>query len=100
MVDTTGGIVVDPVQLRAIAGQVDAVVGILASAHDSRQSALVPNLLDWATGAEAAEAATVWGTFLGQLRTSVEGVAAGMRGAADSFSATDANAARSLAKAQ
>jgi hypothetical protein len=101
MVDATGGLVVDPDRLTSIAKDVDTVTGILTqAAGQPRAAERTPNLLSWETGSVAAEAATSWGTFLGRLRDSVDGTANGMRAAAASYSAADANAARLLDKAR
>lgn len=100
MVDASGGIVADPQRLRAIAGSVDVVVGILGGSYQPRQAGLAPALGAWATGTAAVDATRAWGTFVGRLHGSVDGVATGMRAAADGYTVADANSARLLNKAR
>ena len=100
MVDSTGGIIIDPQGLRRIAGTVDTTVGTLDGAYQPRQATLAPALGAWATGDAAVTATRSWGVFMARLRTGVAGVADGMRAAAADYTATDANAARLLEKAR
>jgi hypothetical protein len=100
MVDASGGIVANPRRLRQIAGSVDTVVGILGGAYPPRQAGMAPALGAWATGTAAVEATRAWGAFVGRLHDSVDGVAVGMRAAADAYTVTDTTNARLLDKAR
>ena len=73
---------------------------IATSGRLTRVSGLAPALGAWATGTAAVDATRAWGTFVGRLHGSVDGVATGMRAAADGYTVADANSARLLNKAR
>ena len=88
---------VDTVELRAMAGrlaEVDAALGKAVSGRSSDLKPLAP--ASWVTVDAVKAAEADWHAFVHELTSSVSGVSADLRSAADSYEWTDLDAARRL----
>jgi hypothetical protein len=92
---------VDADQLRAVAGAVARTADGFRRAHATREPDLAPDagqVTGWSATAAARAAGTSWSGFLDHLTSSVDGLAADLRVAAESYDASDVAAADRLRK--